>query len=254
MKFHRETLKLLAVLTMTVNHTAIVLLPAGTPLYMLLTCVGYFTAPVMCRLLADGCRYTSDLKRYKLRLLLFALLSQLPYMAALQIRQPNILFSLFICLCIADIMDRMPESLQRTMILLILVVICSFCDWSCILPLFMIWLKKCDREQDAWIRMICLTGVLNLAAFSSKPCSLPIGPAAGYALLSMVPPAAAALCMLHLYDGKPFFAPGNSVSGNSLSGNEKAGAFLRRTSKWFFYIYYPAHLAMLALLRLGRLK
>ena len=143
MELHRETLKLLAVITMTANHTAIVLLPAGTPLYMLLTCIGYFTAPVMCRLLADGCRYTSDLRKYRLRLFLFALLSQFPYMAALQIRQPNILFSLLLCLFIAEIMDREPESPGRSLRLLFLVVLCSFCDWSCVLPLFMIWLNLC---------------------------------------------------------------------------------------------------------------
>ncbi len=239
MKLHRETLKLLAVITMTANHTAIVLLPAGTPLYMLLTCIGYFTAPVMCRLLADGCRYTSDLRKYTLRLFLFALISQFPYMAALQIRQPNILFSLLLCLFIAEIMDREPESPGRSMRLLFLVVLCSFCDWSCVLPLFMIWLKKCRRERDAWIRMTCLFGAFNLAAFQAPPYALSLGRAAGYALCSMAGPAAAALCMLHLYGGRSAFA---EITG-------RTGAFLRRSSKWFFYIYYPAHLVVLALLR-----
>lgn len=251
MKLHRETLKLIAIITMTMNHAAAALLPAGTPLYMLLTGIGYFTAPVMCRLLADGIRHTSDLRKYKLRLFVFALLSQLPYMAALGIRQPNILFSLLICLYIAEVLDCEPDPAQCYTKLLVLVVICSFCDWSCILPLFMIWLKKCRRERDAWIYMICLQGVFNLLSFMNEPYALPAGPAIGYALGSMAGPAAAALCMLYLYDGRSVFAtPSAAPTPEAEAHNTAALSALRKISKWFFYIYYPAHLTVLALLKM----
>ena len=39
---------------MTGNHFAHIFLPGSSPLAMLLTGLGYFTAPVMCMYLVDG--------------------------------------------------------------------------------------------------------------------------------------------------------------------------------------------------------
>ena len=50
----RAFTKLLAILLMTGNHFAHIFLPGSSPLAMLLTGLGYFTAPVMCMYLVDG--------------------------------------------------------------------------------------------------------------------------------------------------------------------------------------------------------
>ena len=64
---------------MLLNHIAGIFLPEDTFVCDLLTGIGYFTAPVMCYLLAEGIFLTRSVRRYLIRLFLFALLSQVPY-------------------------------------------------------------------------------------------------------------------------------------------------------------------------------
>ena len=75
----RRTLKLAALFFMLLNHIAWIFLPEDSLACGLLTGLGYFTAPVMCYLLAEGVFLTRSVLRYLFRLLLFALLSQVPY-------------------------------------------------------------------------------------------------------------------------------------------------------------------------------
>ena len=44
----RDSIKMVAMLTMLINHIANVFLPAGQPLTNLCLCIGYFTAVTMC--------------------------------------------------------------------------------------------------------------------------------------------------------------------------------------------------------------
>ena len=50
----RDSIKMLAMLTMLLNHIANALLPAGAPLTNLFLCIGYFTAVTMCYFLVAG--------------------------------------------------------------------------------------------------------------------------------------------------------------------------------------------------------
>ena len=45
---NREQIKLLAIIAMTVNHTAFALVPKGTMLYEIMLDIGYLTAVTMC--------------------------------------------------------------------------------------------------------------------------------------------------------------------------------------------------------------
>ena len=95
----RSRVKLLALLCMSLNHFAHIFLPGSSPLAMVLTGIGYFTAPVMCMYLVDGYFYTHSRRGYLKRLLITALLSQLPFWLAFRIPfQLNMLFSLTFCL------------------------------------------------------------------------------------------------------------------------------------------------------------
>ena len=44
----RDSIKMVAMLTMLINHIANVFLPAGQPLTNLCLCIGYFPAVTMC--------------------------------------------------------------------------------------------------------------------------------------------------------------------------------------------------------------
>ena len=78
----RDSIKMVAMLTMLINHIANVLLPAGQPLTNLCLCIGYFTAVTMCFFLVEGYGCTRSKRRYAGRLLGFAVLAQLPYQLA----------------------------------------------------------------------------------------------------------------------------------------------------------------------------
>lgn len=95
--FSGFALKYIALLSMTLDHTAAVFLPYGTPLYTLLRGIGRIAFPVYCFLLVEGYLHTSNPKSYFTRLLLFAFLSEIPFDMAFFhfpiVNSPRVLFS-----------------------------------------------------------------------------------------------------------------------------------------------------------------
>ena len=121
----RDTIKYIAIFTMLLNHIANVLLPENTILWEVLVDIGYFTAITMCYFLVEGFYYTHSRRKYGERLLIFAGISQVPYMMAFDFSQLNMIFTLFICFMILVIQDKMMVSKWRIPLTLILLV-CPF--------------------------------------------------------------------------------------------------------------------------------
>jgi len=74
-------MKILAVISMLTDHTAIVLFPRfiNVSVYMAMRAVGRFAFPVYAFLIVNGYEKTRDVKRYLTRLIAFAVISQIPY-------------------------------------------------------------------------------------------------------------------------------------------------------------------------------
>lgn len=86
-------LKVFAMVSMLIDHTAIVLLrhdPAfsepfitmgrhSITWYFLLRCIGRLAFPIFCFLLVEGFLHTHDLRKYGRNLLVFALISEIPF-------------------------------------------------------------------------------------------------------------------------------------------------------------------------------
>ena len=68
-------LKLLAMITMTIDHIGVILLPQ----YRLLRIIGRLAMPIYAYMIAEGCHHTHDRKAYFLRLAGLALVCQLVY-------------------------------------------------------------------------------------------------------------------------------------------------------------------------------
>ena len=74
-----NTLKIIAMALMLLDHFAVVFFPGGTLLHMLFRFPGRIVAPVICFFIAEGYHYTSNRKNYVLRLLALAVISHIPF-------------------------------------------------------------------------------------------------------------------------------------------------------------------------------
>lgn len=108
----RGALKVLAILLMAGNHIAQVFLNRDTVPYHLLLTLGYATAPLMCAFLSDGFIYTHDRKAYGIRLLIFALVSELPFCLAFG-RTGNMGWTLPVLEHAIAALEAMPDKGQK---------------------------------------------------------------------------------------------------------------------------------------------
>ena len=69
------TLKWIAIVSMLIDHMGAILFPQ----YIEMRIVGRLAFPIYCFLLAEGAVHTSNIRRYEIRLLAFACLSDIPF-------------------------------------------------------------------------------------------------------------------------------------------------------------------------------
>lgn len=75
----RNALKYIAIIAMTLDHIA-AFIPNISPIcFFIFKIIGRITFPIMCFFIFQGIKYTSNKKKYALRLLMFALISQIPW-------------------------------------------------------------------------------------------------------------------------------------------------------------------------------
>lgn len=237
---NRDAIKAIAMATMLLNHIANALLSPQSPWFAPLVNIGYFTAVTMCYFLAEGYQYTRNRKAYALRLLVFALISQIPYQLALGFFQLNMLFTLLVCLGTAHVAHEMAirpgERLGRNFAALLgLFFVSLFMDWGTMAPLFTFifcsWRygKFGLGGRRSGLALVFL-GDAVIFFFQSLP--------AEWTAQAMLQAAASSLGIL--------------VAGAVilLFYNGKRARHGRTFWKWFFYLFYPAHLAVLAAIKL----
>lgn len=231
-------IKYMAMFAMLLNHISNVFMTPGSFLAELFLDIGYFTAITMCYFLVEGYGYTRSKKKYALRLLLFALISEIPYCLAfteegiLEFYGLNMMFTLLICFLILLVRERVGNPALRIVCIGGLLVISLVCDWALLAPVFTILFDRAKGDEkrtgNAFLISMLWFGAMNYAGFvdlygveKSLICAL--GSMGGIALSAIV--------ILYFYNGK----------------RAKKG---RNFSKWFFYWFYPVHLLILGLLRI----
>ena len=222
-------LKYLAMLAMLIDHGAVALLepqllrrglgllpaslgaalaaPAALQLYWLLRLIGRLTMPIICFMVVEGLRHSRDPRRYALRLLLLALISEpcFDLVFARRLYAPgmqNTIFTLLLGLLLIMGLDRFGLRWPS----LVFVVLCPLCawlrradySWYGVALIALIWLVRRSRLMRSAV--VAVAGLLQFTA-----------------CLAAVP--------LYAYDGRPGRGP-------------------RR----LFYLFYPAHLLLLALI------
>ena len=108
--FSSAVLKYIAMLTMLIDHIAasgliFLLIDAGmsTRLYFISRMIGRIAFPIYVFLLVEGFVHTKDIKKYIIRIALFALISEVPfdlafYNTVFDIYHQNFMWELLICM------------------------------------------------------------------------------------------------------------------------------------------------------------
>lgn len=116
-----SALKIIAILSMLTDHIGAVLIGAYYSqyqnLYYLCRYIGRLAFPIFCFLLIEGFLHTKNIKKYCMRLFLFALVSEIPFDLAFNrslfyIKYQNVFFTLFIGLITVCGMQYAENSLQ----------------------------------------------------------------------------------------------------------------------------------------------
>jgi hypothetical protein len=211
-----NALKLIAVVCMVIDHVAWAFVPAWSVPWMAMHFVGRITMPVMAFMVVEGYVHTHDFTRYALRLLVFALISDIPFMAfERSTGMHNVMFTLFLGLMAIRLIDMARNEFAAFMLCSLVVVVSVFTgvDWS------FIGVLLCVAFWQFRGNFLAVSLSVSAMAFMA---AMVYGQYFQFGLLLSLP-------LLRLYNGQ--------------RGSQN------RLSKWGFYGFYPAHLAALAALR-----
>lgn len=226
---NQDTIKYIAMATMLLNHIAHIFLVHGSPLYEIFEDIGCFTAPVMCYFLVEGYGYTRSKKKYGARLLLFAILSQAPYEMAFHYGSLNMIYTLFCCFLILVVMEKVVNPFLRMFLCMLLTFATAAGDWPFFAAVFTILFHngKGNKKKEfvSFGVAYFLFVLINMQNYMDGPGDWTMY-AVIHALFAGFGILAAAVVVLVFYNGR----------------RARRG---RNFSKWFFYVFYPAHLLFL---------
>ena len=193
-------------------------------LYQIMRGIGRIAFPVFAFLLAEGFTHTHSKKKYAERMLLFALLSEIPYDLAMggkmiDLERQNVMWTLLaglLCLWGIEFVSRYLK--KRRLFLAAVVTLCAMlvtillrADWGGTGILFVVLFYRFSRKERAfWVSMVIL--LIGMAVF---------GTLAELAVL-------AGILITLFYNGK-----------------------LGRANKYIFYLFYPLHLLLIAAVAWG---
>lgn len=111
-----STLKIIALVTMLLDHIGAILIVSPYPYYAL-RLIGRIAFPIFCFLLVEGFLHTKNLKKYTFRLFLFALISEIPFDLAFHYTlyypdAQNVFFTLLIGLFVISCLDHLEHTLS----------------------------------------------------------------------------------------------------------------------------------------------
>jgi hypothetical protein len=219
-QFRRLTswdLKWIALVTMCIDHVGAVLFPAQN----LFRIAGRISFPIFCFLIVEGFVHTHDLQKYIGRMFLFALVTEIPFDLAfygtwLEFSHQNVMFTFTLSLILLAMLHDVQENTQSLPVgfQTLLKILC------CLFIMALAWLLRVDYSYFGVLLVLIFylfyrepkTKFL-LAALENILC----GGLQAFAVLSIP--------FLLLYNGKE-----------------------GRKMKYLFYIFYPAHLLILAVL------
>lgn len=226
-KINANTLKYIAVIAMLIDHIAWSFVPTASLLGFLMHTVGRLTAPIMCYMIAEGYYHTHNLKRYMLRLAVFAFISQFAYAyyesGTLLYKKLNMIFTLLMGLIALTLYNSNLKPFLKTVLIAAVVLMTGSAEWYYTAALWILcfgMFRGDLKKQMISFSVIAFAFALyaNLKAFNID------------------------IWYRQLFQFGTLLAIPLFYSYNGTMVKSKF-------SKWFFYIFYPAHLLLLGLLK-----
>lgn len=230
-------LHILAMAFMLMDHLWVTLLPD----MLWLTCVGRLAFPMFAFMLVEGYCHTHNVKKYMLRLLVFAAVSEIPFdlMVSGRVMYPfhqNVMWTLLLGLVTVYLIDRLlggGQGLVRTLACCVVVVVSAMLgtlfmlDYSGfgVLTVLTFYIFRGSGLLPRLGQLICLT-LINLKFIGGEAIAVSLSglsfsfPIQGFALFS--------LAFIWLYKGR------QGIHGNAV--------------KYAFYGFYPLHMLVLGLI------
>ena len=218
-------LKIIALISMLCDHVSYLIL--DTPNY--LNIIGRIAFPIFAFQISEGYTHTKNLKKYILRLFIFAIISQIPftlflYSLGINDFSFNVFFTLLLGLLSITIYDKIKDKYNKYLgfipvIALIILAQILKCDygWYGVTLIFLFYLFK-EKRLLMNISAISLIFIKYLITFTNEPHIYYL-----YFILGAI----TSLIFINLYDNK---------KGKNI--------------KHFLYVFYPLHLLILALIKM----
>lgn len=218
-----SALKVIAVLSMVIDHWAYFFIDPASPLYSVMRCFGRIAFPVFAFLIAEGAAFTRSRWRYVGLLLLFGLISELPWILLNgNDGTHNVMFTLAFGVMAISVFDRLCEHgplcfFSVLVFAFVAWVLQSDYDWRGVLMIVLFYMLR-TRTIEPWKDrfLIDFPKQAFLQLIFTFPLMMHYG-IVGAILASVV---------IFLYDGT--------------RGNIKGAA-----AKYSFYAFYPLHLLIL---------
>lgn len=217
-------LKIIAMISMIIDHTAHMLqkdlpilnealpLPFGQniTIYYIMRLLGRLAFPIFCFLIAEGFYYTKNRKKYGLNLLVFAIISELPFNLLysrgkhlFSTNGQNVFFTLFLGFLVLCILESKFNTLFKLIPIISIIILSGF------------------LHIDYGTQGILLISMLYMLRNNNVAKTILAKP-----LLSGGYPAWSAFVLINLYNGKRGFIKG-------------------KVFKYVFYAFYPVHILIL---------
>ena len=245
--FNRDMMKYLALIPMFIGHmiawinlmdhpdNSLALYELPTVL-LVISGLSLFCPPVMFFFIADGYKYTRDRKKYALRLLIFACISQpfdwLIFQPIMGWRTTNVIFTLFFGLLSIIALESDLRLWKRVLLVILCIgsTVLLRSDWMIFGVLFILLLHIFrDRPKarfTTYSLLILLHSSMNLFSLGKVQTFKLIL----YMFVTLAAFMAAYFCMTTFYNGKKGRHP--------------------NFAKWFFYGFYPAHYLIIYMVKI----
>lgn len=211
-KLSGSALKVIAIFSMVIDHYAYYLMDGNTVHHEVMRCLGRIAFPVFAFLVAEGFAHTRNRKKYFGQLLVFAVVSEIPwYLLNGADGTHNVMFTLALGVVALAVFEKLKK--DSTLCICTILFIAWFATWSGV-----------DYEWRG-VLMIVIFYLFGKNTFLSGRmvqllCVFPL--MMHYGIIS-----AMLVCMvIFLYDGTRGFIQGN-------------------TAKYGFYAFYPVHLLVI---------